>query len=77
MVATGTMGTRRNESPKMVEGYNVFKMSRGGNNLGTTEGSINNDFSPKDQFKSFAAFNEESYESKEIDLEDIYESEDS
>ena len=76
MDASGTMGTAGNESPKMFEGYNVFKMSRGGNNVGTTEGSINNDFSPKDQFKASAAFNEESYESKEIDLEDIYESED-
>lgn len=47
MDATGTMGTAGNESVIMVEANNVFKLSKGGANGAATDGSINNDLSPK------------------------------
>lgn len=65
--AIGTLGTAGHESP--LTENNVFKSSKGINALN------NEDQSPTNNFKG-TPFNEESYESKDIEIEDIYESED-
>ena len=63
----GTIGTGHDSSP-MTE-YNVFKQSRGAIGPTNEEQSLTNN-------NKSIPFNEESYESKEIEIEDIYESED-